>query len=153
MPCPDGRMVCCDFDCKGYAVFPLVIKSSNKLFIMQAKLFRCPVHVSSSSGHSSAPFGVITIWGVLSPSRRIFPSTRIQPLRRATSCPTNSTTFSSGAGKPLAVHADFQLVSSDFLALFRRQQIPDTLIKLIDLRPVLGVVPVDMQGSSVSSAS
>ncbi|WP_419615192.1 hypothetical protein, partial [Thiolapillus sp.] len=40
------------------------------------------------------------------------------------------TTFSSGAGKPLAVHADFQLVSSDFLALFRRQQIPDTLIKL-----------------------
>ncbi|WP_419611824.1 hypothetical protein [Thiolapillus sp.] len=29
---------------------------------MQAKLFRCPVHVSSSSGHSSAPFGVITIW-------------------------------------------------------------------------------------------
>ncbi|WP_293702598.1 hypothetical protein, partial [Thiolapillus sp.] len=39
-----------------------------------------------------------------------------------------------------------QLVSSDFLALFRRQQIPDTLIKLIDLRPVPGVVPVDMQG-------
>ncbi|WP_294043382.1 hypothetical protein [Thiolapillus sp.] len=46
--------------------------------------------------------------------------------------------LAAGAGKPLAVHADFQLVSSDFLALFRRQQIPGKLIKLIDLRPVLG---------------